>query len=298
MLWPSPTLYNGSIYVGIASNDCPLVQGKVFQVNASTGAIQHTFTTTPNGCTGAGVIGSVAVDTSNGTLYISTGNGNTCARPEYGPSVVKLNASNLSYISSWTVPLAQQNSDSDFISSPSLFTATIAGSAHRMVGVANKNGIYYALDEANLAHGPVWELTVATNGGCPQCGNGSISPSAWDGTNLYVAGGNTTINGQNCKGGLRALNPATGAVVWAQCMPEGPVLSAVSAVPGVVAVTEGTAIWLMATSDGHSLFKALDNSKGSFYEAAPTIANGVVYTANSDGNFFAYGIGSNPTPTP
>jgi hypothetical protein len=163
--------------------------------------------------------------------------------------------------------------------------------------VANKNGIYYALDEANIANGPVWETQVATNGDCPQCGNGSISPSAWDGTNLYVAGGNTTINSQSCQGGLRALNPATGAVRWAQCMTEGPVLGAVSAIPGVVAVDEGTALWLMATADGHSLFKAVDNSKNSFYYAAPTISNGVVYAANSNGNFFAYGLASTSTPT-
>ena len=299
VLWSSPTFYNGSIYIGIASNDCPLIQGKVFQINASTGAIQNTFNTAPNGCTGSGVSSSVAIDTSNGTVYVSSGNGNTCAQGEpYGAAVIKLNASNLSFISSWQVPLAQQNADSDFISSPTLFTATIGGSAHRMVGVANKNGLYYAFDEANIANGPVWQVQVATNGECPQCGNGSISPSAWDGTNLYVAGGSTTINSQTCQGGLRALNPATGAIVWAQCMTDGPVLGAVSAVPGVVAVTEGTALWLMATSDGHSLFKAVDNSKNSFYYAAPSIANGVVYAANSNGNFFAYGLGSNPTPTP
>ncbi len=301
VIWSSPTFYNGSVYIGIASNDCPLIQGKVVQLNASTGAIQNAFNTAPNGCTGSGVSSSVAIDTSNGTLYVSTGNGNTCPQPgEYGQSVIKLNASNLSFISSWQVPASQlqQNTDPDFISSPTLFTATIGGTTHRLVGVANKDGYYYTFDEANIASGPVWQTQVAINGECPECGNGSISPSAWDGTNLYVAGGNTTINNQSCQGGLRALNPATGAVVWAQCMPDGPVLGAVTAVPGVVAVTEGTALWLMATSDGHSLFKAVDNSNGSQYYAAPSIANGVVYAANKDGNLFAYGPGSNPTPTP
>ena len=299
VVWSSPTLYNGSLYIGIASNDCPLIQGKVFQINASTGAIQNTFNTAPDGCTGAGVSSSVAIDTSNGTLYIASGNGNTCSQSEpYGAAIIQLNASNLSYISSWQVPAAQQSGDSDFISSPTLFTATIGVTLHNMVGVANKNGIYYALDEANIANGPVWEVQVAQGGDCPQCGDGSISPSAWDGTNLYVAGGNTTINGQSCQGGLRALNPATGAVIWAQCMTEGPVLGATTAVPGVVAVTEGTALWLMATSNGHSLFKALDNAIGSQYYAAPSISNGVVYAANKDGNFFAYGLGSTPTPTP
>ncbi len=300
VLWASPTLYNGSIYIGLASNDCPLIQGKVFQINASTGVIQNTFNTAPNGCTGSGVSGSVAVDTTNGTLYFATGNGNTCPQNEiYGYAVIELNASNLSYISSWQVPAAQQTGDSDFISSPTIFPVTIGGTLHHMVGVANKNGIYYAFDEASIAKGPVWEIQVAQDkNDCPQCGDGSISPNAWDGTNLYVAGGNTTINGNFCLGSLRALNPATGAVIWAQCLPDGPVLGATVAVPGVVAVTEGTSLCLMATSDGHILFKASDNSNGSQYYAAPTIANGVVYAANKDGNFFAYGLGSNPTPTP
>jgi outer membrane protein assembly factor BamB len=301
VIWASPTFYNGSVYIGVASNDCPLIQGKEFQLNASTGAIQNTFNTAPNGCTGSGVVGSAAIDTSNGTLYFATGNGNICSQAgEYGQSMVQLNASNLSYISSWQVPDAQLggNIDPDFLSSPTLFTATMEGSPHHLVGVVNKTGIYYAFDEATIANGPVWQTRVAVNGECPYCGTGSASPSAWDGTNLYVAGGNTTINNQSCQGGLRALNPATGAVIWAKCMPDGPVLGAVSAVPGVVAVTEGNALWLMAASDGHSLFQAVDTSNKSFYYAAPSISNGVVYAANRNGNFFAYGLASNSTSTP
>jgi outer membrane protein assembly factor BamB len=298
VIWSSPTFYNGSVYIGVASNDCPLIQGKEFQMNAATGAIQNTFNAAPTGCVGSGVVGSATIDTSNGTLYFATGNGASCSLPgEYGQTMVQLNASNLSYISSWQVPDAQLggNIDPDFISSTTLFTATIEGSPHHLVGVANKTGIYYTFDEANIANGPVWQTRVAINGECPYCGTGSISPSAWDGTHLYVAGGNTTINNQSCQGGLRALNPATGAVIWARCMPDGPVLGAVSVVPGVVAVTEGNALWLMATSDGHSLFQAVDPSNNSFYYAAPSISNGVVYAANRNGNFFAYGLGSTPT---
>src|SRR6266568_2547905 len=299
VLWSSPVLYNGNIYIGIASNDCPLVQGKVFQLNASTGAIQNTFNVVPNGCTGASIWGSVTIDTSNGTLYFATGNGNNCPQSETNAvAIVQLDASNLTFKSSWQVPPAQQGIDSDFGSTPTLFTATIGGTLHHMLGVANKNGIYYAFDEANIAQGPVWTITLAQGGPGPESGDGSISPSAWDGNTLYIGGGRTAINGQNCQGGLRAINPANGAVIWAQCMTDGPVIGAVTAVPGVVAVAEGTALWLMATSDGHSLFKAWDKSNGSLYYAAPTIANGVVYAANKDGNLFAYGLGSIPTPTP
>ena len=45
--------------------------------------------------------------------------------------------------------------DSDFGDTPTIFTATIGGTTHRLIGVTNKNGVYYALDEANIAQGPV-----------------------------------------------------------------------------------------------------------------------------------------------
>src|ERR1700724_1160765 len=82
-------------------------------------------------------------------------------------------------------PARVQNSD--FGSTPTLFTATINGNLTSLLGVANKNGIYYALKRDALGSGPVWEDTIANGGQCPECGDGSISPSAWDGTTLYAA---------------------------------------------------------------------------------------------------------------
>jgi outer membrane protein assembly factor BamB len=292
IIWASPLFYNGSVYISTASLcDNPLTQGQVFRLNAVTGAIQNTFNVVANGCVGGGVWGSETVDASNGTLYIATGTIFPCPQPEtMAYAIVQLNASNLALMGSWQVPSSQLGMDSDFGVAPTLFTATIGGTVHHLVGAANKNGIYYVFDEANISQGPLWEDTIAVGGPGPERGDGSISPSAWDGTNLYVGGGTTTINGQNCQGGLRALNPATGALIWAQCLTDGPVMGSVTVVPGVVAVTEGTSLWLMATSDGHPLFKTWDSSVNSKYYAGPTIANGVVYTTNKDGNFSAYGV--------
>ena len=300
VIWASPLFYNGSVYISTASLcDNPLTQGQVFRLNASTGAIQNTFNVVANGCGGGGVWGSETVDASNGTLYFTTGTIFGCTPAEtLAYAVVQLNASNLALMGSWQVPASQLGPDSDFGTTPTLFTATIGGTVHHLLGAANKNGIYYAFDEANVSQGPIWQDTIAVGGPGPEKGDGSISSSAWDGSTLYVGGGNTTINGQNCQGGLRALNPATGAVIWAQCITDGPVMGSVTLVPGVVAVAEGTAVWLMSTSDGHALFKTWDGSANSKYYAGPTIANGVVYSANKDGKLFAYGLGSTPPPTP
>lgn len=292
-IWSSPALYRGSIYIGLASfGDCPLVRGELIKLNATTGSIQHIFYVVPKGCIGGGVWGSPTIDSSDNTVYFATGNGDSCSTAEpYAVSLIKVSASTLTYISSWQVPLADQINDSDFGSTPTLFSAVIGGVKHSLVGVVNKNGTYYAFDRASLSNGPVWSAQVATTGGgCgPDCGDGSISPSAWDGSTLYVAGGQTTIGGASCKGSLRALSPATGKFKWEHCLTDGPVLAAVSAVPGVAVVGEGSTFVLVATSNGHTLFSYTDiNSNSNFYGAA-SISNGVLYIGNFDGRLYAFG---------
>jgi glucose dehydrogenase len=156
VLWASPLLYNGSVYIGIASNDCPLVQAKIYQLNATTGAIQNTYNVVPNGCQGAGVWGTITIDSTNNTLYFTTGNPGNCSVAETNADgIVQLNASTLAYMSSWQVPPAQQGNDLDFGATPTLFTATINSTVHRLVGAGGKNGNYYAFDEATISQGPL-----------------------------------------------------------------------------------------------------------------------------------------------
>ena len=295
--WDSPLVYNGHVYIGTASwGDCPLTQSQVFEYDAASGTLLNSFNIVPNGCTGAGLSGSISVDPANNTLYFATGNPGSCPTTETtGEAVVALDASTFALIASWQVPAAQQTPDGDFVNTPTLFTATIGGTIHSLVGVANKNGIYYALDEANISAGPVWQDPIAVGGDTPQSGNGSISPSAWDGTTLYAAGGTTTINGVACKGSLRAVNPANGTYLWQDCLSDGPVLSPVSASPGIVAVAEGSALELVNSSNGTVLFKASETSQ---YYGGPAIANGTVYIGSQSGNLHAYSTAPPPPPPP
>ncbi|TMB86666.1 MAG: hypothetical protein E6J45_13520 [Chloroflexi bacterium] len=296
--WDSPLVYNGDVYIGTASwGDCPLTQAQLFQFDAASGSLLHTFNIVPPGCTGSGLWGSISVDPGNGRLYFATGNPGSCSTTESNAeAVVAVSASNLAFIASWQVPASQQTPDGDFGSTPTVFPATINGSVHSLVGVANKNGIYYAFDDANIGAGPVWQDQIAVGGDSPQSGLGSISPSAWDGSHLYIAGGNTTINSVSCKGALRATNPANGSYVWQDCLSDGPVLAPVSAVPGVLAVAEGDSLELVSASNGSVLFKAADTSSSQYY-GGPAIANGAVYIGTQSGNFHAYGAPSPPPPT-
>jgi len=287
--WSSPALYNGSVYMGLASyDDCPLVRGALVQLDATTGAIQHTFYVVPGDCLGGSIWSSPTIDEANGTVYVTTGNNGPCSTTEiYAQAIIKLNASDLSFIDSWQVPTSQHGVDSDFGATPTLFTATYGGSTHQMVGAVNKNGIYYAFDRSSLSAGPIWTAKISTS-------TISISSSAWDGTTLYVAGRTTSIGGVSCKGSIRALDPASGHFIWQDCLNSGGVLAPVSAIPGVVFVGEGVYFLAINASTGNILFKF---NTGSNINDGASISNGVVYIGNNTGTLYAFGLPSMPTPT-
>ncbi len=280
-LWSSPALYNGSIYEGVSSyGDCPLVQGQLVQMNASTGAIEHTFNVVPTGCIGGSVWGSPAIDTTTGMIYFGTGNPGSCSTSEtMAPALIALKA-DLSFVGSWQVPQSKQIQDSDFGSTPTLFNATIGGTSHQMVGLVNKNGIYYAFDRTAISAGPLWQMRLAVKGG--------FSSSAWDGTTLYAASSSTTIKGTHCGGSLRALNPANGAFLWQDCL-KADVLDPVTAVPGLAEVGAGASFEIVNTTTGMVLFSFHDTTKGASFWGPASISNGVLYQGDSHGNLYAFG---------
>ncbi len=288
-LWSSPLVYNGSVYEGVSSiADCPLIQGKLVQMDIRTGVIKHTFKTVPNGCLGASIWGSPTIDATADTIYFATGNGGRCSKPEpYGVALIKLRASDLSFLDAWQVPPGKQIGDSDFGSTPTLFDATIGGVTKQLVGLINKNSYYYAFDRTAIGRGPVWKVRLA----CHNCSypTETIAPSAWDGTHLYVASQGTTIRGVSCRGSVRALDPATGTPTWKQCLQEGEVYGAVTLIPGVVVVSEGPCFLAIATASGHILFKYTTRDNEKFFGPA-SVSNGVLYIGSYTGVLYAFGL--------
>ena len=282
-IWSSPAVFGNSVYIGVSSfGDCPLVRGRLLQLNRVTGALQHTFNVVPHGCTGGGVWGSPTIDAAAGTIYFATGNDGDCGSSEpLAPAMVEVRASNLSLVGSWAVPPAQQGLDSDFGSTPTLFHAVIGGQSQPLVGVINKNGVYYAFERDALSSGPVWSTRIATGGADPPSGNGDIAPAAFNGARLY-AGGDAT---SKCSGSVKALNPSTGAVIWRHCFTDGFVVGAVTAASGgVVAVGEGNNIAVLSAATGASLFTY--TGAGTFF-GSPTIAGGTLYEGDMAGNLYA-----------
>jgi hypothetical protein len=289
--WSSGTLYNGSIYVGLASyGDCPLVRGGLVKLNATTGAIQNEFFTEVSGCTGDSIWGSPTIDPATGDVFVVTGNPGSCSPDPYSESMMAFTSSNLSLISSWAVPQSQRGGDSDFGTTPVFFSATIGGTAYNLVGAINKNGYFYAFDRTNISGGPKWEEQVAPGGDCPQCGTADITPDVFANGTLYIGTGDVSLNGTSCAGSVSAVNPATGAYIWRHCLMSGPVLGALTYVNGVVIATQGSWINALDASNGNTIFRYQDTTSGAYYYGGVAIANGRMYAGNLDGNFVAFGL--------
>ena len=309
-VWSSPTYYRGSVYFGIASfGDCPEVQGKVVKLNARSGKRQAVFNTVPNRCRGGAVWSSPTIDPRTGAIYVTTGNGVltgsiqrcTNARLKYAWSILKLAGSNLRLIDHWQVPASQRDNtfDSDFGTTPTLFTDT---SGRRLVGASNKNGLYYAWDRSDLAAGPVWDRRVAVGGACPQCGKAAISPAAFDGRHLFIAGGILQLNdGTKVGGNVQEVDPATGQRIWIHTFPTGPkpppsVLGAVTATASTVVVGSARNLVVLDKTSGDAVYTftaPADSGKPpAYFWGAPEVSGDHIWAGNMAGGLYGLALPS------
>lgn len=97
------------------------------------------------------------------------------------------------------LPCGQQ--DADFGSGPALITDP---HGRRLVVEERKDGWLYAVDPVTMKG--VWKTLIGVNNNAEFTG-GNISEPAYDGTNIYVISNPGTLN---------AIDPTTGALVWAQ----------------------------------------------------------------------------------
>ncbi len=290
--WSSPLIYNGSAYVGIASNcDVPLVQGGLLRVNLSTHQIVDTFHNVPDGQVGGGIWTSPSIDPTTNTVFATTGTEGQ--RPitsqPLADAIVAYDATNLTVKSSWQIPINQAANDSDWGTSPILFTDS---TNRQLVGAINKDGILYAFDRNNLAGNPVWESPIAVGGATPQYGEGSVSNMAFDGTRLYVAGGMTTIAGQAVSGSVHALDPSNGTFLWEQGT--GLVLPALAYANGVVVDGGDSSVEVRSAASGAVLYRF---DTGSQLFGPPAIGGGRIIEGSTNGNVYAFAIPGGPTAT-
>ncbi len=279
--WSSPLIVGNYAYVGIASlGDCPLVQGQLLKVDLNAHAIVATANFVPTGQVGGGVWTSPSIDLSTNTIYVTTGTLNNIVQTT-SEAMVSLDATTLAIKSYWQIPRSAANADSDWGDSPILFTD---GNGRAMVAGINKNGFLYAFDRSNLALGPIWSEQIAVGGICPTCGDASVSSMAFAQGLLYVGGGNTTINGVGYQGAIRAIDPTTGAVVWARGL-ASPVIPALAYDNGMVFAGVGPRLEVLDASSGARLFSY---ATGGVIYSPPSISGGTVFIGSGDGNEYAF----------
>jgi outer membrane protein assembly factor BamB len=288
--WSSPVLSNGFAYVGIASfGDCPLVQGQLLQVSLSTHLVVHTFKVVPDGQVGGGVWTSPSLDPASNTVYITTG---SVADPSQTLSgaMLALDGATLALKGSWPVPRPDPSSgfDADWGTSPIVFNDA---TGRQLVAATNKDGITYAFDRNNVSAGPVWRQQIAVGGDCPTCGQGTVSSAAFGNGLLYVAGGNTTINGAAVQGSVRAMDPASGAIVWEHPEPS-PIIAAVAYTNGLVIAGPGASVEVLNAASGSQLWSY---ATGGYIYGAPSVAGGTVYVGSVDKAVYAFGLEGCPS---
>jgi outer membrane protein assembly factor BamB len=278
--WSSPAVSHGHVYIGISSQcDEPLVRGGLLSFNQTTGAQQAAFYSVPSGDVGGSVWSSPAVS-SNGTVYITTGNGpSTNPSLGYSISVVRLDGSTLAVEGSWQVA-RQVGADSDFGGSPTLFSAVLPGgtTATPLVGACNKNGVYYALEQKDLGVGPVWQRQVGPRTTC-------LAASPWDGSHLWLTSETSPTKGP---GTVYEVDPRTGAVLWTTTVP-GPIPGSPSLDgSGVLAASSnamGGATYLLDASTG-ALLATVNTNSQEF--AQPVYAGPYLFLATEESGLIAY----------
>ena len=287
--WASPLIYGNSAYIGVASlGDCPLVQGQLLRVDLTTHAVIATASFVPSGQVGGGVWTTPSIDPATNIVYVTTGTINQSTQV-YAEAMVALDATTLSILSSWQIPQSTMNADSDWGDSPILFTDS---TGRALVAGINKNGFLYAFLRSNVAAGPVWYDQVAVSGICPTCGDGSVSSMAFAQGLLYAAGGNTAINGIGYPGAVRAVDPATGNIVWARGL-ASPVVPALAYDNGMVFAGAGKYLEALDAGTGNVL---ASYQTGGVVFSPPSVSNGTVFMGSGDGTVFAFAPATPTTP--
>jgi outer membrane protein assembly factor BamB len=293
--WSSPTVAGRRIYVGISSHCQEVTRGGLAAYDQHTGALLGTYFTVPSGSEG-GAIWSTAGISPSGGVYVTTGNAVPGFPSGDSVSIVRLDPATLARQDIWTIT-NPPNSNADFGASPTFFTATLAGRRTGMVGVCNKNGIFYAWLASNLAAGPVWTRRV----GIPNQTTYRVpdsfcnAPAVWDAVHgrLFVAANQPTAT-STANGSAYELDPATGKVIWEHDLPVAPTIGAPSLDGGgVLAVptwnasetTKTGAVYLLDASTGALLNTLVPNTPAY---AQPIFADRVLVIA-AGSTLTAYG---------
>jgi outer membrane protein assembly factor BamB len=285
-------LFAGKLYVTVASHcDRAPYYGDTVEIDVTHRLIVSRFYPAgppSRGISGGGIwgYGGAAVDTTNGHVFVATGNALTT--PEnylYADSVVELSGS--LQVLGWNTP-SLVGSDVDFGATPILFRP--AGCPVQLVAAKNKSGVLFVYTEGALSSGYRQRLQIASVNdwrfnGLP----------AWDPvTNmLYIGNSSDSSSGTFLHGmvALKAAANCTLSLAWQQ--PVGPSPASASSptvANGVVFYGDGGGKREFAfnAATGSQLWNSGSTITGALY-AAPMVVNGELFLASWDHRVYAFG---------
>jgi polyvinyl alcohol dehydrogenase (cytochrome) len=214
-IWSSPVIWNGAVYVGVASVAKEEgFRGSVVALDATTGELLWQVYMVPEGADGAGVFDVPAIDPDRKLVIVGTQNAYTANPAPFGDatSVVALDATlgNVEWVFNAPIedPKIAPVEDVAFSASPNLFSATIGGETVDLVGIGQKSGVYWALNRETGE--VVWKQQISPAGflggmeGTAAVANGVIAIPA---TNWPVFDGPAS-------GLVTAVDAASGSVLW------------------------------------------------------------------------------------
>lgn len=292
----APIVYNGNVYVGLASSEegavafipnypCCFSRGSFSKVDATTGAIRWQTYTVPLGYSGGGVWSSTAaVDPPSNTIYITTGNNYSV------PQSVK--------------DCEEAGGSTGQCLDPSNLIDSIVALDLTTGGVKWSTGVG-GFDDWNVA----CIFGFINPNGCPvDAGPDFDFGSGANLFNLKVNGKNKLVVGAGQKSGQYwLLDAATGQIVWSSAPGPGSTLGGIewgTATDGKRIFVDESNYGRLAndlpdgTSNTASAYAALDAATGAVVwkvadphggiALGPTaIANGVVYVGQLDGWMYA-----------
>ena len=332
----APTVHNGRVFVpvqglneegsgGRGGYACCTFRGSVSALDANSGTVLwKTYTVDEPrpraknkdgvqmwGPAGAGIWASPTVDAKRNMIYVSTGNGYADPPQKMANAVIALdiNTGSVKWVNqttpndSWTLGCAPKNPDNpacpetlgpdhDFSASPAL--ATVNG--RDLLITPQKSGMAFAMDPDNEGK-TVWQTRIGQGSGL-----GGQWGAAVDDQQAYV--GVSDLQSK-APGGMRALNLATGAMVWSKD-PEPRLCGeartcraaqggAVTTIPGAVfsgsldgglrayAATDGSVLW---TFDSNREFPTVNGVKatgGGIEGNGAVVANGMLFVNSGYG---------------
>ena len=278
-LWSSIIYSGNALYLGVASlGDCPLVRGEMVRVDLDDPKNPKVRFLAPPDEVGGGIWSTPAVDEETSTVYVTTGTGDQDpGRGLYGGTFLSLDAMTLEPKAFYLLPSNSIEDDIEWGSSPTLFQTS---NGTKLVGATGKDGVLYACSRDALS--PVWTRKLSVSCICPECGCGSLSTPAFDGTTLYVGAGVRDPDG-TAVGSLYALNPDTGEVLWEQDL-NGTVIAPVTVANGLVYVSSTMGLQVFNAQTGDAVWD--DGNYGLLYSQT-VVQDGTIYNTYLNGDVVA-----------